>query len=176
MTSPSAVETSLSTALSRSSNSPRNFAPQSAPRGRGSPTPLPRVLRYIAGGDALRDAFHDSCFAHARLADKHRVILAPPLKTCITRRTSSSRPITGRAFRVLRGPSDRERIYQRVILPFRVWVRNTGVSTDRAQCIRARLVSKPSFSSNERRAAQGLKRDVRSTYSRPPFALRYRPL
>ena len=37
-------------------------------------------LGHIAGDDALRQAFDDGCFTHARLPDQHRIVLGAPGK------------------------------------------------------------------------------------------------
>ena len=73
---PCAASTSLSTALSRSSNSPRNFAPATSARHveRDEPLVLER-LGHVAAHDALGDALDDGRLADARLADEHGVVL-----------------------------------------------------------------------------------------------------
>ena len=70
---------SSSTALSRSSNSPRYFAPATiAPRSRAT-SRLPRKrLRDVAGDDALRESLDDGGLADAGLADEHGVVLGAP--------------------------------------------------------------------------------------------------
>ena len=76
MISPSASTTSLSTAFSRSSNSPRYLAPAiSAPRSRATSFLLAERFRHVAGDDALGQALHDRGLAHAGLADEHGVVL-----------------------------------------------------------------------------------------------------
>ena len=54
------------------------------------------ALGHVAGDDPLGEALDDRGLADARLADQHGVVLgAPAERTWITRRISSSRPITG---------------------------------------------------------------------------------
>ena len=78
MTSPSESTTSLITALSRSSNSPRNLVPAiSAPRSRETIAAL-EDLGHVAGGDPLGEPLGDRGLAHPGLADQHRVVLGPP--------------------------------------------------------------------------------------------------
>src|SRR5262249_615281 len=84
ITSPAASAISLSTALSRSSNSPRYFPPavlrpreQRAEVERHPPL-VARPVRPVAGHDALGQALDDGRLAHAGLADQHRVVLRPP--------------------------------------------------------------------------------------------------
>jgi hypothetical protein len=66
----------LSTALSRSSNSPRYFAPaiRRAHVEREQLLVL-QAFRHVAVDDAQREAFHDRGLADARLADQHRIVL-----------------------------------------------------------------------------------------------------
>ena len=53
-------------------------------------------LGHVAVGDAPGEPLDDRRLADARLADQHRVVLgAPAESTWITRRISSSRPMTG---------------------------------------------------------------------------------
>ena len=76
MISPSASVTSLSTALRRSSNSPRYLAPAiSAPRSRATSFLFLSDSGHVAGDDALGQPFHDGGLAHAGLADEHGVVL-----------------------------------------------------------------------------------------------------
>ena len=78
MISPSDSWTSLSTAFSRSSNSPRYLAPAiSAPRSRAT-----RRLFFSPSGtspldDPLGQSLDDGRLADAGLADQHRVVLGP---------------------------------------------------------------------------------------------------
>ena len=73
---PSLLTTSLMTALSRSSNSPRNLVP-------AINAPMSRAMIFLfcktAGTSPLsiadRQALDDGGFADARLADEHRIIL-----------------------------------------------------------------------------------------------------
>ena len=79
MTSPAAAVTSLSTAFSRSSNSPRYFAPAiSAPMSSASS----RLSCRLSGTSPLtmrkRQPLGDRRLADARLADQHRIVLRPP--------------------------------------------------------------------------------------------------
>ena len=76
MTSPSASVISLSTALSRSSNSPRYFAPATidAEVERDEPLVL-QALGHVALDDAPGEALDDRGLADAGLADEHRVVL-----------------------------------------------------------------------------------------------------
>ena len=79
MTWPSESLISLSTALSRSSNSPRNLAPAiSAPRSSATTRLSLRLSGTSPRDDALGEAFDDRGLADARLADQHRVVLGPP--------------------------------------------------------------------------------------------------
>ncbi len=77
MISPSASVISLSTALSRSSNSPRYLAPASieADVERDQPLVL-QALGHVTVGDARREALDDGGLADAGLADQDRVVLA----------------------------------------------------------------------------------------------------
>ena len=52
-------------------------------------------LGDVAGDDPLCEPLDDRGLAYARLADQDGVVLRPPERTWITRRTSSSRPMTG---------------------------------------------------------------------------------
>jgi hypothetical protein len=54
-----------------------------------------QAVGHVAVDDALREALGDRGLAHAGLADEHRVVLGARLRTCMTRRISSSRPMTG---------------------------------------------------------------------------------
>ena len=76
MICPAASVISLSTALSRSSNSPRYFAPATigAEVERDEPLVL-QPLGHVAGHDALGQALDDGGLAHAGLADEHGVVL-----------------------------------------------------------------------------------------------------
>ena len=81
MTWPSCFDRSLSTAFSRSSNSPRNLAPAiSAPMSSASMRLPLQALRHFAVDDALRQALDDRGLADAGLADQHRVVLGAPLQ------------------------------------------------------------------------------------------------
>ena len=77
--SPSLSTISFSTAFSRSSNSPRYFAPAiiDAEVERDQPLVLQR-LGNVAVDDALREALDDRGLADAGLADQHRVVLRAP--------------------------------------------------------------------------------------------------
>ncbi len=76
MISPSEVCTSLSTAFSRSSNSPRNFAPAiSAPMSSADHALVLEAFGHVAAHDALGQPLDDGGLADARLADQHRVVL-----------------------------------------------------------------------------------------------------
>ena len=78
---PSSAAISLSTALSRSSNSPRYLAPaSSAAMSSDSTRLLFSAFGHFAVDDALRQALDDRGLAHARLADEHRVVLGAPLQ------------------------------------------------------------------------------------------------
>ena len=76
MTCPSASAISLSTALSRSSNSPRYFAPAtSAPMSSATIRLFFSPSGTSPRDDAPRQPFDDRRLADARLADEHRVVL-----------------------------------------------------------------------------------------------------
>ena len=76
MMPPSEDVTSLSTALSRSSNSPRYFAPAiKAPMSSASSFLSLEAFRHVAIDDAQRQALDDGGLADAGLADQHRVVL-----------------------------------------------------------------------------------------------------
>ena len=51
--------------------------------------------RHVAVEHADGQAFDDGGLAHARLADQHGIVLGAPASTCMVRRISSSRPMTG---------------------------------------------------------------------------------
>ena len=71
--------TSFSTAFSRSSNSPRNFAPAiSAPMSSAISRLSRRALRHVAIDDAQRQAFGDGGLADAGFADQHGIVLGAP--------------------------------------------------------------------------------------------------
>ena len=79
MTWPSLSLISFSTALSRSSNSPRYFAPATiAPRSSDDQPLAAQRLGHVAGDDPLGQALDDGGLADAGLADQHRVVLGPP--------------------------------------------------------------------------------------------------
>ena len=64
------------TALSRSSNSPRYFAPATIePEVERDDGLVAQALRHVAGDDALGEALDDRGLADAGLADQHRVVL-----------------------------------------------------------------------------------------------------
>ena len=76
---PSESLISLSTALRRSSNSPRNLAPaMSAPRSSATTRRSREALGHVAAHDALGEALDDGGLAHAGLADEHGVVLGAP--------------------------------------------------------------------------------------------------
>ncbi len=76
MNCPCASVISLSTALSRSSNSPRNFAPAiSAPRSSETSRLFLSPSGHVAVRDPLRQPLGDRRLADARLADQHRIVL-----------------------------------------------------------------------------------------------------
>ncbi len=78
-TSPPDSPISLSTALSRSSNSPRNLVPAtSEPMSRASEPLVLERLGHVAVGDALGQALDDGRLADAGLADEDGVVLGPP--------------------------------------------------------------------------------------------------
>ena len=56
------------------------------------------ALGHVARDDALREPFDDRRLPHAGLADEHRVVLRARESTWMTRRISSSRPMTGSSF------------------------------------------------------------------------------
>ena len=56
---------------------------------------VPQALGHVAGDDPLREALDDRGLADAGLADQDGVVLRAARETWITRRISSSRPITG---------------------------------------------------------------------------------
>ena len=79
MISPSASVTSLSTALRRSSNSPRYLAPgDQRAQVEGDELLVLERLRHVAGDDALGQPFDDGGLAHAGLADEDGVVLGAP--------------------------------------------------------------------------------------------------
>jgi hypothetical protein len=76
MTSPAASVISLSTAFSRSSNSPRYLAPASiAADVEADEALVLQALGHVAVGDAAGQALDDGGLADAGLADEHRVVL-----------------------------------------------------------------------------------------------------
>ena len=76
MMPPSDDVTSCSTALSRSSNSPRYLAPAiSAPRSSASSFLSCQAFRHVAVDDAQRETLDDRGLADAGLADQHRIVL-----------------------------------------------------------------------------------------------------
>ena len=81
MMRPSSCAISFSTAFSRSSNSPRYFAPASSAAMSSDKHALAlERLGHFAVDDALRQAFDDRGLAHAGLADQHRIVLGAPLQ------------------------------------------------------------------------------------------------
>ena len=76
MISPSLAVISWRTAFSRSSNSPRYFAPATSAPTSSAQTRLPsRPDGHVARDDPLREPLGDRGLADARLADQHRVVL-----------------------------------------------------------------------------------------------------
>ncbi len=76
MTSPAASVISLSTAFSRSSNSPRYLAPATIDAEvEGDEALVLQALGHVAVDDALGEALDDRGLADAGLADEHRVVL-----------------------------------------------------------------------------------------------------
>ena len=55
-------------------------------------------LGHVAAHDALGEALGDGRLADAGLTDEHRVVLRAPAENWMTRRISSSRPMTGSSF------------------------------------------------------------------------------
>ena len=111
MTLPAAASISLRTVLSRSSNSPRNFVPaMRAPRSSAR-------IRF-----SLSDSGTSPAAMRCAIPSTMAVLPTPgsPIstglflvrreRTCIARRTSSSRPMTGSSF-PLRASSVRSRVY-----------------------------------------------------------------
>ena len=99
---------SLSTALSRSSNSPRYFAPATIePRSSETTRLVAQALRHVAGDDALGQALDDRGLADAGLADQHRVVLGAPATAparrgesrCRARSPGRARPSRARSVR-----------------------------------------------------------------------------
>ncbi len=79
MIRPSAAVTSFRTALSRSSNSPRNLVPATkAPMSRAIDLAVLEALGDVARDDPLGQPLDDGRLADARLADQDRVVLGPP--------------------------------------------------------------------------------------------------
>ena len=79
MTFPSDSSTSFRTALRRSSNSPRNFAPATiAPRSSETTRLSFSVSGTSPGDDAAGEPLHDGRLADAGVADQDRVVLRPP--------------------------------------------------------------------------------------------------
>ncbi len=73
---PSEAVTSLSTALSRSSNSPRNLAPATMEPRSSARSRLPfSPSGHVAVDDAAGQPLGDGGLAHARVAHQHRVVL-----------------------------------------------------------------------------------------------------
>ena len=83
--------------FSRSSNSPRYFAPASMPARSRETTRLPRSISGMpAFDDELRQPFDDGGLAHARLADEHGIVLrAPGRGSARCARSPAARPMTG---------------------------------------------------------------------------------
>ena len=54
-----------------------------------------QAFRHVASEDAAGEAFDDGCFPDARLADQDGIVFVRRDSTWMTRRISSSRPITG---------------------------------------------------------------------------------
>ena len=76
MTSPSESAISLSTALNRSSNSPRYFAPATIEPMSSEIEPLvAQAVGNVALDDAARETLGDRGLADAGLTDEHRVVL-----------------------------------------------------------------------------------------------------
>ena len=76
MTSPSESEISLSTALNRSSNSPRYFEPATIePMSSDDHALVAQPVGDVALDDAAREPFDDRGLADAGLTDEHRVVL-----------------------------------------------------------------------------------------------------
>ena len=76
MMAPAEDVTSCSTALSRSSNSPRYFAPAIiAPMSSDKKLLVFEAFRHVAIDDAQRQALDDRGLADAGLADQHRIVL-----------------------------------------------------------------------------------------------------
>jgi len=87
MTCPAESVISLSTALSRSSNSPRNFAPATIDPRSSAMTRLPRNdSRHVTAMTRWARPSTMAVFAHAGLTDQYRVVLGTPERTCTTRR------------------------------------------------------------------------------------------
>jgi hypothetical protein len=81
ITRPSSFDSSLRTALSRSSNSPRNFrAGQQRAEIQRQDALVAQTLGHLAVDHALGQALDDGGLAHARLADEHRVVLGAALQ------------------------------------------------------------------------------------------------
>ena len=75
---PFASVSSLTTALSRSSNSPRNLAPaSSSPISSATSSRFAERLGHVAVHDPLRQALDDGGLADAGLADQDRIVLGP---------------------------------------------------------------------------------------------------
>jgi hypothetical protein len=53
---------------------------------------------HVAAHDAPGQALGNRRLAHARFADEHRIVFVRRVSTCMTRRISSSRPMTGSIF------------------------------------------------------------------------------
>jgi hypothetical protein len=79
MVLPSSFASSFSTDFSRSSNSPRYFAPASSHVEHQQALAL-QALGHLFVDDALRETLDDRGLAHARLADQDRIVLGAPLQ------------------------------------------------------------------------------------------------
>ena len=78
ITAPSDDVTSLRTALSRSSNSPRYLLPATiAPRSSAIDALVLEAFGHVTRCDPLREPLGDGGLADAGLADEHRVVLGP---------------------------------------------------------------------------------------------------
>ena len=75
--SPAASRISLSTAVSRSSNSPGYFEPASSAPMSSAQTLALQPLGHVAGDDPLREPLGDGGLPYPGLADQHRVVLRP---------------------------------------------------------------------------------------------------
>ena len=127
--------TSLSTALSRSSNSPRNFVPaiERAHVERDHALVL-EALRHVALHDPQGQPFDDGRLADARLADQHGIVLRAP-REHLDHAADFLVAADHRVELALPGPLDQVDavLLQGLELVFRVLIGHAGAAADRLQ-------------------------------------------